>query len=125
MTPTARTLAELRKRNWPAQVVEQTIPRTFIKRDLFGVIDIVAICPTGILGIQATTGDNHAARVAKIADEPRVAQWLTAGGQLEVWSWAKRGARGARKLWTLRVEAITRSQTSTARLVANQEPSQQ
>ena len=110
VSPTARSLAELRKRGWPAQVVEQTIPRTFIKRDLFGCIDIIALTPEGILGIQATsnlTGGNHSERRRKIDAEPRAQQWLAAGGKLEIWSWSKRGGRGERKLWTLRVEAVT------------------
>jgi hypothetical protein len=107
-SPTQRTLAECRKRGWPAQVVEQTIPRTFIKRDLFGCIDIVAIArdTSRIVGIQVTSGTNHAARMAKARAEPRVQAWVAAGGVFEVWSWAKRGARGKRKAWTLRVEAL-------------------
>jgi hypothetical protein len=110
ISPTARSLVECRKRGWQAQVVEQTIPRTFIKRDLFGFIDIVAIVPgRGLVGIQATGGTNsgnHNMRVKKILAEPRAAQWLHAGGSIEVWSWAKRGGRGDRKLWTLREQAI-------------------
>lgn len=123
MTPTARTLAECRKRGWIAQVVEQTIPRTFIKRDLFGVIDIIAVTqpvagirhgdgayivvPGQIIGIQATSGTNHAARIAKSKAEPRLSTWLQAGARFAVWSWAKRGKRGKRKPWTLREEEVT------------------
>lgn len=143
MSPTARALAECRKRGWVAQVVEQTIPRTFIKRDLFGVIDIIAVKPTKeqigglccvykrpygalpgaftcpecgllntripgeIIGIQATSGTNHAARIAKAKAEPRLRHWVDAGGRFEIWSWAKRGARGKRKTWTLRTEEVT------------------
>lgn len=112
-SPTARTLAECRRRGWIAQVVEQTIPRVFIKRDLFGCIDIVAIdpgdafTPPRIIGIQATSGDNHASRRTKILEEKRARAWIAAGAGLEVWSWAQRGAAGKRKLWTLRTEAIT------------------
>lgn len=129
ISPTARTLVECRKRGWIAQCVEQTIPHTFIKRDLFGVIDIVAVTATcdrhvlspggvdkltvewpAILGIQATsnnTSGNHSARRTKILAEPRALKWIEAGGRLEVWSWAKQGARGKAKRWTLRIEAIT------------------
>ncbi len=111
MSPTQRALAELKRRGWPAGVVEQTIPKMFIKRDLFGVLDIVAIVPPTespgyILGIQVTSGPNHAARIAKIAAEPRATKWLEAGGRIEVWSYSKRGARGKRKVWTLRVESV-------------------
>jgi hypothetical protein len=62
---------------------------------------------SGILGIQATaggTGGAHAARRAKILAEPRARQWVEAGGRLELWSWAKQGARGKPKRWQLRVE---------------------
>ena len=110
MTPTARTLAECRKRGWIAQVVEQTIPRTFIKRDLFGVIDIIAITPNGILSIQATGdhGGDVQQRVRKILAEPRALQWLSTGARLAVWGWGRRGAANTRKLWTLREQEITR-----------------
>lgn len=107
MSPSARCIAECKRRGWIAQNVEQTIPRTFIKRDLFGVIDIVAATPTGILGIQATSGDHSANRRTKILAEPRMKLWLAAGARLAVWSWSKRGARGERKLWTLREVEIT------------------
>lgn len=120
MSPTQRTLAECRKRGYPAQVVEQTIPRTFIKRDLFGCIDIIAIerccpehadgecCAPRVLAIQATGGSgSHAHRRTKVLAEPRIRHWLLAGGRFEIWSWNKRGARGKRKTWTLRIEEIT------------------
>lgn len=106
MSPTARTLAECKRRGWPARVVEQTIPRTFIRRDLFGFIDIIAITPTATIGIQATSGANHAARIAKARQQPHFAAWLAAGRTFEVWSWSKRGDRGKRKLWTLRAESV-------------------
>jgi hypothetical protein len=105
VSPTQRTLAECKRRGWIAQVVEQTIPHTFIKRDLFGVIDIIAITPDGIIGIQATAGKgNHAKRVAKAVAEPRLSAWLRAGAMFGVWSWALQGARGEVKRWTLREE---------------------
>jgi hypothetical protein len=106
VTPSARTLAECRRRGWIAQVVEQTVPRTFVKRDLFSIIDIVAVGERSIIGIQATSGSNSAPRVTKILAEPRALRWLQAGARLEVWSWSKRGARGKRKTWTLRVETV-------------------
>jgi hypothetical protein len=109
MTPTARTLAECRKRGWLAQTVEQRLPHTFITRDLFGFIDVVALDgKAGLLGIQATSSGNMPARVAKIREEcaEASARWLEAGNRIVVWGWAKRGKVGARKLWTLREVAI-------------------
>lgn len=118
-SPTARTLAECRRRGWVAQNVEQFVrfPPPGHRLDLFGVIDIIAIVPpmssggvdlprTGyILGIQATaSAAHHAHRRDKILAEPRAAAWVAAGGRLELWSWSKRGDRGKRKTWQLRVE---------------------
>lgn len=105
-SPTQRSLAECRGRTWIAQVVERWNQYARVRQDLFGVIDIVALTDDGILGIQACAGSSHAARMAKIKAEPRAQEWLRCGGKLEVWSWAKRGVRGKRKLWTLRVESI-------------------
>lgn len=107
-SPTARSLAELKKLGFYAQVVEKWNPFARVRQDLFGVIDIVVICPNGILGIQATSGPNHSARREKALAEPRLLKWLEAGGSFEVWSWAKQGPRGGKKVWTLRREAINR-----------------
>lgn len=108
MTPTARSLAQLRKDGWTAQVVEKWNPHSRTRLDLFGVIDIVAVRAESskILGVQATSGSNASARVVKSLAERRLALWLMAGGAFEVWSWAKQGPRGKRKLWTLRRQAI-------------------
>lgn len=112
-SPTQRTLAECKKRGWIAQVVEKWNPHARIRQDLFGCIDIVACtAPTldefgSIIGIQACAGSSHAARRAKAIRETRLWRWLEAGGRFQVWSWSKQGARGKRKLWTLRTEEIT------------------
>lgn len=119
-SPTQRTLAECRKREWPAGVVEKFVrfPPPGHHVDLFGVIDVVAIDPgleygdapdrkPGIVGIQACAATDHARRRDKIIAEPRALAWVEAGGRLELWSWSKRGDRGKRKLWSLRVEVFT------------------
>lgn len=122
-SPTQRTLAELRKRGWPAGVVEKFVrfPPPGHHVDLFGVLDVVAITTevasmahplgeepprkgTGTLGIQACAGGDHGRRRAKILAESRARLWVEAGNRLELWSWSARGAKGKRKLWTLRVE---------------------
>lgn len=103
-SPTQRALAECKRRGWTAQVVERWNQYAKVRQDLFGVIDIVALTPDGILGIQACAGASHAARRTKIEEEPRAQKWKDAGGKLAVWSFAQRGAAGARKQWTLREE---------------------
>lgn len=110
----------LMKRQGPGPVLAQLLRRV----DLFGWIDVVAVIPhrvairapsdvggfnlwTGLYGIQCTDGSSASARVKKLSEldddnAQALTDWLDVGGRLEVWSWAKRGAAGKRKLWTPR-----------------------
>ncbi len=118
--PTARTLAELRKRGYLAGKVEQRLPKVNITRDLFGLIDVLSLAyghgyvkdgvvgdGPDVLGVQATSGSNHAARVAKALAEPNLRTVLAAGVRFEVWSWTLAGPRGKPKRWTLRTQELT------------------
>lgn len=120
VSPTARTLKWLRDHGFVADVVEkwQTFPgaggqNIRIRRDLFGFADILALQVEpeslgDVLLIQATsgnTGGEHSKRRRKI-EALEVAQKIRESrtAWIEVWSWAKRGARGKQKRWTLRRE---------------------
>lgn len=105
-TPTQRTIALLRKSGWTVAIVERWVPHARKKIDLFGLIDILAIRPGQVMGVQTTSGSNHAAHVSKALAEPRLKRWLEAGGRFVIWSWSKKGARGKRKLWTVRKQEI-------------------
>jgi hypothetical protein len=107
-SPTQRALAYCRRYDWTAQVVEKWNPHARIRQDLFGCIDLVVLDGEagGVLGVQVTSGSAHAARVKKSLEEPRLRTWLEAPARFEVWSFAKRGAAGKRKLWTLRAQAL-------------------
>lgn len=109
MSPTQRSLAHIRKIGYCAQVVEHWNPFAHRRIDLFGVIDIVVLdCKDHkLLGVQTCSGCDHAKRRSKALDEPRLPLWLLCGGRFEIWSWSKLGARGKRKLWSVRIEAIT------------------
>lgn len=103
-TPTSRTLERCKELGYYAEVVERWVPFSKTRKDLFGFIDIVAITPAGILGIQATSSSNVSARRKKILnlDEPILEAWNQAGGYVEVWGWGKRKKRGADgKFWQL------------------------
>lgn len=105
MSPTQRSLAVLRKAGWTCAVVEQWIPTIKIRRDLFGFADVLAIHPRvpDTMAIQVTSSSNLSARLKKIMAEPRVFFWLASPyRRIEVWGWAKRGARGKRKTYQLR-----------------------
>lgn len=116
-------MAHLRKNGYHASIVEKWNQFARIRQDFGGFADILAYKPqeAGVLAIQATSdekGGNVSARVKKLtAPEPddkhgpsrieNIKAWLGAGNRLEVWGFGKRGERGARKLWTLRVIPIT------------------
>jgi len=108
-TPTGRTLVALRQSNHVAQVVEQVIPYTQFKRDLFSCIDIIAIRrgEPGIIGIQATTRENIAHRIAKARSSPDLAEWLKAGGTFWVWGWYQ----GLDRRWRFKRVELVAGQT--------------
>jgi hypothetical protein len=105
-----RTLAKLRAEGWTVAVAEDWIPGANIRRDLLGLFDVVAVQVDrpGILGIQAISGTNHAARVNKLLASPALAVWLAAGNAAEVWSWARRAGK-----WEARRPAPTLSDLGT------------
>ena len=98
MSPTQRSLAHLRKLGYLAEVVEKRVPKVFITRDLFGFIDVLAIREGEVLGVQATSGSNVAARVTKIAEAQHVGTVRKAGIRIVVHGWRK----AANGRWTLR-----------------------
>lgn len=107
---TARTLAHCRKQGWLPWKVEQTIPKTFIKRDMYGFLDVVVLDDKpGILGLQVTSHStrNMGTRVRKIKTECRVAaqRWLDAGLRIAVWGWHQPKGKGTR--WKVRIVEVT------------------
>ena len=81
------TQLQLEHEGWCCDVTERWIPHAKITKDLFGFLDLVAIRPGRILGVQATSRSNVAARVKKILAEPRAPLWIRAGAEIEVWGW--------------------------------------
>lgn len=108
MTPTQRTLKNLRENGWIVQVVERWNSFARIRQDLFGCIDIVAVKgdSRGVFGVQATSGNNVAARIQKSVAEPKLRAWLQAGNRFAVVGWSKRGPRGKVKRWEPRWQEI-------------------
>ena len=104
MSPTQRTLKALRDRGAICQVVEHFNPWAKVRVALFGVIDIVALFPDAIMGVQTCDDSSHSKRRDKILASEKAKAGVRSGGQLQLWSWGQRGARGKRKVWTARVE---------------------
>ena len=99
ISPTQRSLKYLREAGYHVEVVEKTIPRTFIKKDLFGFADLLAIRDDEILLVQVTSGSNVSARVRKIADSEHIDKVRKAGFTVCVHGWR----RNAAKKYVLRV----------------------
>ena len=102
----------MRAAKWHGEKVTRNCPvckknRVGTRNDLFGMFDILYLTGSTLVGLQVTSGANHAARVKKIMAEPRAAGWLRTGALIEVWSWQQKGPRGKRKKWECRKEEIT------------------
>jgi hypothetical protein len=115
ISPTQRTLKELRKQGRVPGIVERFISQAgpHGKRiDLFGFLDIVTLCPEykTITGVQSC-GQAFSAHVKKIVGECRenAILWLKCGGRIEVWGWRKiKYKRGGKLMvWKPRVKEIT------------------
>lgn len=89
MSPTQRTLKKLRSEGWEADVCERWIPGANIRRDLFNLLDIVAIRENKILGVQCTTLSNLGPRIQKFSDSAIAPKLRSAGFLLECWGWRK------------------------------------
>lgn len=92
-SPTQRSLALLRKEGYTAAVVERWNSHARIRQDLFGIVDVLALGDGVVLGVQATSDSNVAARVTKISEHENTPALRKAGIRLEVWGWRKKGAR--------------------------------
>lgn len=117
---TQRTLKALRDNGWSAHVVEKwitipNIPGGGKRIDAFGFGDILAMRPPTdpplllkgeIALVQCCPGASHAAHKEKMLAIPEYKIWKRAGGSVFLVSWAKRGARGEKKQWTMREEKL-------------------
>jgi len=113
-SPTARTKQHLEKEGWLVEVVEKWIPCTpagyrgrIIRKDLCDCIDILAFRGECQLAIQSCAGASHATRLSKAMASAKLKAYLQTAKPFEVWSWSKKGPRGKRKVWTLRVTQLT------------------
>jgi len=92
VSATQKTLKKLRSEGWNCAIVEKTIPHCFIKKDLFGFIDILAIRGSEVLAIQTTsdkTGGNSSERVKKILAHENYPQVKAVGWKIIVHGWRK------------------------------------
>lgn len=95
-SPTSKALQELREQGYLAEKVEQRlpIPGKFVTRDLFGVIDIVAMKAGEILrAVQVTSRSNVNARMTKAHEKGTALTWVQAGGAFEIWGYGGKSGK--------------------------------
>ena len=91
MSPTQKALQQLKIRECPAEVVEKWNAFSKTKKDLFNVIDIIAIKYSFIEGIQVTSESNVSARIKKVYEnEHIIRKWLVAGGVFSIWGFTSK-----------------------------------
>ena len=102
-SPTSRSLEKMRKAGFLAEVVEKWNQWARVRKDLFGFIDVLAIRGDYIIAVQTTSASNVSARIQKIRNSPEAVKWLACSTR-KIWvhGWAKRGAKGKRKMWACR-----------------------
>lgn len=93
MTPSARSVKTLREEGWLVDVVERWIPKINIRKDLFGMFDLLAVREGKTLAVQVTSIDHIAHRRVKMRDLPALAQVLSAGWIVEIHGWVKKKNR--------------------------------
>jgi hypothetical protein len=108
MSPTQRTQRRLHALGYHVANTERKVPCTpagykgrLVTQDVWGIVDTWALGVDRDLLVQSTSGSNHNARIKKAKANLHLKRLLLRH-DFEVWSWAKRGERGKRKLWTLR-----------------------
>jgi hypothetical protein len=110
MSPTQRTLAEIRKQGHRAGIVEKFnrfVGPHGIRQDLFGCIDILALDHSrGVIGIQSTGQAFREHELAMLGEKAKdCVDWLkTPGAHLELWGWRKlKVKRGGKAMkWEIR-----------------------
>ena len=97
-SPTSRSLDELRKRGYYAEVVERWLPFARVRKDFAGFIDIIALGEGQVIGVQATSASHVAERIRKIVEHDNWPAVQKAGIQVYVHGWRK----NAKGRWDLR-----------------------
>lgn len=89
MSPTRRTLKQLRGDGWDCAIVEKWNYHARVRQDLFGLLDILAIRGGQTLGVQCTTLSNLGPRIQKFSESAMTGKLRDAGWRLEAWGWRK------------------------------------
>jgi hypothetical protein len=107
-SPSALSTAWLREQGYVVDSVERWIPGANIRKDLYGLFDLVALHPAhvGVLGIQVTSRSNAASRRTKMQEQGHLSLWLRTGNRAHLHSWKRSGPRGQMQ-WDVKVEEVS------------------
>lgn len=94
--PAQRTLEYIRK-ECPGVFIDKcerwiaapNLPGGGIRKDLFGILDLIAIRDNRIVGIQCSGITGVSEHVKKIEESDAAIPWIMAGGLIEVWAFKK------------------------------------
>ena len=101
MSPTARSIGLLEAEGYAVDIVERWIVGANIKRDLFGIFDLLALRDTITLAVQVTDSSHVAAHRTKINSSPLLPRIQAAGWLIELHGWRKTDNR-----WQCRREVL-------------------
>lgn len=86
---TQRSLAKLRKEGYICHIAEKWNQFGGIRQDMFGFIDILAIRPGEIVGIQTTSESNVASHIKKIIGHKNFLAVRDSGMKIYLHSWQR------------------------------------
>ena len=98
-SPTQRTKKHLEGLGYRVDICERVIPYSFIKKDLFGFADLVAVGFGHIAAVQTTTMSNKSERLNKILALDDAKVWLDNGGKILLICWRQLKGKGRQKWW--------------------------
>lgn len=101
-SPSARSKKYMESFGYRVGTVERYVSFTRRRHDLFGFLDLIAMRGPDLVGIQTTSGSNLAARIDKAKALDTFAEWRKVG-RVEFHGWSKKGPKGKRKTWQVRV----------------------
>lgn len=117
-SPTQRSLAFLRDQGYTVAITERWNPFAKLRVDLFGFIDLLCFKGDEVLAVQTTSNDHVSHRIEKIKGIQAAALWLESPHRrIVVHGWAKKGARGKRKLWELREVELSHHTRQSCNLI--------
>ena len=85
-----RTIALMNERGYKCDVVESYNAFTKRKKDMFGILDMVAIGNGESLGIQMTSKSNMSSRIKKIQESEYLPELIRSGWRIIVIGWFKK-----------------------------------